>query len=277
MKKKIFTIILILLFLLGLVVLLYPSISNFYNEQVNSYVVSNYSDIVENANAEEYEQIMQEAKDYNEELHSTSKNFISGDPQDSEYINTLDVYNGMMGYIEIEKLGIKLSIYHGTGEDVLQSKIGHLEGSSLPTGEVGNNTVLTGHTGLPSAELFTDLDQMEIGDTFNICILDEVFTYQVFNIVVVEPYQVDELEPIDGKDIVTLVTCTPYGVNSHRLLVQGEQIELIEEEIVVETNSNIDDFDIVKFAPIVVVPIIIILIILIIISHKRDKKHRYKK
>lgn len=193
MKKYISTILIIGVFIVGLLVMLYPSISNWYNEKMNSYVVSNYTGIINSINEEDYAEMLQEARDYNELLHSSSQVFVSGEAQDFQYIETLDVYNGMMGYIVIEEFDVKLSIMHGTDEGVLQTAVGHLEGSSLPTGDIGNHTVLTGHTGLPTAELFTCLSEMEIGDTFQLYILNEVITYEVFNIVVVEPEEVDDL------------------------------------------------------------------------------------
>ncbi|MFI3325755.1 MAG: class C sortase [Clostridia bacterium] len=275
MKKHLPTILIILVFVVGLVIMIYPKFSDWYNSTMNSYVVSGYADIVSDTNEEEFAQILQDAKDYNQELHSLPKQFVTGEAQAEDYIESLDVYNGMMGYIVIDKIGVELPIYHGTDEDVLQTGVGHLEGSSLPTGEIGNNTVLTGHTGLPSASLFTNLTQMEIGDTFELYILDEVYTYEVFNIVVVEPYEVDNLEAIDGKDVVTLVTCTPYGVNSHRLLVQGEQIE-VTEEVVLETSTNIDEneskYSLMPIVIIISAVIIAILVIIIVVWVKKKKK-----
>lgn len=275
MKKHLPTILIVLVFLVGLSVMFYPTVSNWYNERVNSYTVSNYTGVVDDTSQEIFDEMLAEAREYNEELHSITKNFISGEAYDQTYIDTLDVLNGMMGYLVIDKIGVNLPIYHGTDESVLQQAIGHLEGSSLPTGDIGNNTVLTGHTGLPSANLFTNLSDMEIGDTFEIYILNEVFTYEVFNIVVVEPYEVDNLEPIEGKDVVTLVTCTPYGVNSHRLLVQGEQIEVETEEIVVQTDTDVNEeekFELTEYIPYIIGSIIVILIIIIIIFKIKKKR-----
>ncbi len=273
MKKHISTILIIIVFIVGLLVLFYPSISNWYNERMNSHVVSDYAAIIESTSELDFEAMMQAARDYNETLHSLPKQFISGEAQDATYIENLDVNNGMMGYLVIEKLGVKLAILHGTDEDVLQTSVGHLEGSSLPTGDIGNNTVLTGHTGLPSAELFTGLTEMEVGDTFELYILNEVFTYEVFNIVVVEPYEVDNLEAIEGEDIVTLVTCTPYGVNSHRLLVQGKQIEVDRSalETVIETIDT-EGFDIMEYIPIIAGSVILFLLMLIVIAYYKSKR-----
>ncbi|MFI3209406.1 MAG: class C sortase, partial [Eubacteriales bacterium] len=230
MKKRISTVLLVLIFILGLFIMLYPTISNYYNQKMNSYIVTNYVESVSMIDEDAYALYLEEALSYNESLHSIEQEFIAGEAEDQSYIDTLDVLDGIMGYLVIDKIDVNLPIYHGTDESVLQVGVGHLEGSSLPTGEVGNHTVLTGHTGLPSAELLTNLTEMEIGDTFEINVLDEVYTYEVFNIVTIEPSEIDDLERVEDKDIVTLVTCTPYGINSHRLLVQGERIEVEEED-----------------------------------------------
>lgn len=290
MKKYISTILIIGVFIVGLLVMLYPSISNWYNEKMNSYVVSNYTGIINSINEEDYAEMLQEARDYNELLHSSSQVFVSGEAQDFQYIETLDVYNGMMGYIVIEEFDVKLSIMHGTDEGVLQTAVGHLEGSSLPTGDIGNHTVLTGHTGLPTAELFTCLSEMEIGDTFQLYILNEVITYEVFNIVVVEPEEVDDLETVEDKDLVTLVTCTPYGVNSHRLLVQGVQIDKTYQiSEVTETNMVVvENSDTVLYVPtsvliisLVSISSLLVILLILIIRHKykkyQHKKYRYTK
>lgn len=285
MKKRWSTILIVLIFVVGLLVMIYPTVSNWYNEKMSSYVVSNYTQVVDDNDEEYYAQMFEDARAYNEALHSLPKQFISGIAEDEYYINTLDVYDGMMGYIVIDKINLKLPIYHGTDETVLQSGVGHLEGSSLPTGDIGNNTVLTGHTGLPSAELFTYLTEMEVGDTFEIYVLNQVYTYEVYNISVVEPYEVDDLEAIDGKDIVTLITCTPYGVNSHRLLVQGEQVEtIVVEDIVVvpETGNEVNEqekYDYNEYIPIVagVLGLILLIVVIVLIVKRKRKYRRFRK
>ncbi len=224
MKKHLSTLLIVCVFVVGLLVMLYPTISNWYNQRVGSYAIANYADAVDMVDHAAYDQMMQDAAAYNSALHAADSHYISGAAYDPAYISCLDVLDGMMGYVVIDSIGVSLPIYHGTDESVLQSAVGHYEGSSLPTGQLGNHTVLTGHTGYASATLFTNLDQLVVGDTFQVIVLGEVFTYEVYNIAVVEPQALDALATVDGKDIVTLVTCTPYGVNSHRLLVQGEQI-----------------------------------------------------
>lgn len=227
MKKNLSTILIVIVFIIGLGVMLYPTISNWYNQQISSYAIAAYQEAIADISDQEYEAMFEEAREFNSSLTSSIGTFISGSAQDETYQTIFDLYDGMMGYLVIDKIDVYLPIYHGTSSAVLQKGIGHLEGSYLPTGDIGNNTVLTGHTGLPSAELLTDLTELEIGDTFELDILNKTFVYEVFNIVVVEPEEVEALQAVEGKDVVTLVTCTPYGVNSHRLLVQGEQIEVI--------------------------------------------------
>lgn len=288
MKKRLPTVFLILIFVAGILVMFYPTISNWYNQRMSSYVVSNYTKEIDNKSEEEYDAIMEEAREYNQKLNSLPTNFISGVAESQEYIDTLNVLNGMMGYLKIEKINVNLPIYHGTDEGVLQKYVGHLEGSSLPTGDEGNNTVLTGHTGLPTAELLTDLIDMEIGDTFEVVVLNQTFTYEVFNIVVVEPHEVDDLEAIAGKDIVTLVTCTPYGINSHRLLVQGQHIEVYEEPVIEQTeifeepvvSEPESEKNLYVFVPVAIFSIVIVLLIYLniyVYIHNAEYRKNQKK
>ncbi|MFI3170440.1 MAG: class C sortase [Faecalibacterium sp.] len=224
MKKIISNILLVLILLLGLGLICYPTVSNWYNEQVGSYYIKTYQEVVDSTPYELYESIFDAARSYNDTLNAQDPTFVSGVAEDESYIDSLNINNGMMGALVIEKINVSLPIYHGTDEGVLQTSIGHLEGSALPTGTEGEHTVLTGHTGLPSATLLTNLTQLEIGDTFEVHVLNQIYTYEVFELLVVEPHEVDALTPVAGKNLVTLVTCTPYGINSHRLFVQGELI-----------------------------------------------------
>lgn len=276
MAKRLSTIFLVLVFIVGLLIMLYPTISDWYNSRANSYVVSNYIKVVNNSSDDEYNLLLDNAQLYNENLLDTE--FISGTPQDADYINSLNILNGMMGYLKIDKISVNLPIYHGTDESILQKYVGHLEGSSLPTGNVGNHTVITGHTGLPTAKLLTNLDDLEIKDTFDIIVLNKIFTYEVFDIIVVEPYEIDNLQANSKKDIVTLVTCTPYGINSHRLLVQGEQIDMkiIENfEITETTTEQSQKFNLLSYIPIIIISIIIIfLTILNIHVYIQNKSYR---
>lgn len=239
----------------------YPTISNMYNQRVGSYVVGKYEEKVKEK--ENYEELFLEAQEFNQNL--IANKFVNGSIFDEQYQNALNILDGMMGYLVIDKLKIRLPIYHGTTEDVLQKAIGHLEGSHLPTGDLGNSTVLTGHTGLPSADLLTDLVDMEVGDTFKINVLDKVFLYEIFEINVVEPHEIEYLDPISIIDMVTLVTCTPYGINSHRLLVHGMQIPFIEEEEDESTPEDYNDIvnDEVKIPEIIIIATQIIFCVLI--------------
>lgn len=230
--KKIFIIVIsVLVFVLGLAVMFYPTISNWLHEQSASYAISDYWEKASEKTEDEYTLELAAARAYNATLTGDVQSFLEAelqeenDIQNPDYWNTLDEVDGIMGIIEIPAIDVSLPIYHGSDESVLQKGAGHLEGSALPTGDVGNHTVITGHTGLPSAMLFTDLDELVLGDRFYLEILDQVYTYEVTNIYVVLPSETEHLEVQSDKDLVTLVTCTPYGVNSHRLLIQGERVE----------------------------------------------------
>ncbi len=222
-------IVFIILLTLGVSIMLYPIISNYiftnkYNGKITTY---------KNTSLEENEKnkkiMLEEADNYNKELSSIKvfDIFKEKDVETSEkYENTLRVIgDGMMGYLEIPKIDIKLPIFHGTNEQVLQKGVGHLEGTSLPIGGTSTHSVLTGHRGLPSSKLFTDINQLQVGDVFYIYILDNILAYQIDKISVIEPTDISELNLIDGEDYVTLMTCTPYGINTHRLLVRGKRIE----------------------------------------------------
>ncbi len=213
---------------MGIGILAYPTLSEQYNRHLSAQAVANYrQEITENAD-KDYSQLFAQAIAYNQGL-TQPKNEDGTNPSGYDYKECLNISNGMMGYIEIPKIAVSLPIYHGTTENVLQKAVGHLDWTSLPTGEIGNHTVLTGHTGLPSATLFTNVDQLVLGDDFQLNILNETFHYQVTEINVVEPHEVDSLTRDPYKELVTLVTCTPYGINSHRLLVQGERQYLAGE------------------------------------------------
>lgn len=233
MKRKLSIFAFVSVFIIGLLILLYPTISSYYNDIIGSYAITTYENSVSDIKPAEAEAIIDRAEEYNSELLNRPMQFINGEPKDESYKSQLKIseIDKIMGYIEIDKIKLKLPIYHGTGKSVLQKAVGHIEGSSLPIGGVGNHSVLSGHRGLPSAKLFTNLDKMEIGDRITIKFLGEEIDYAVYNIAVVEPEEVDLLAPIADKDLITLVTCTPYGVNSHRLLVQAERTEFIDEEL----------------------------------------------
>lgn len=222
MKKHLSTIIVGIIFFCGLSLFLYPTVSNLYNEYLNRKLIGDYQEVFSNIKPEEYKKAKEDAVAYNENMNNIKKLEELG----LTYEDTLNITgNGIMGYIEIPKISVSLVIYHSLDNDVLQNGIGHVEESALPIGGVSTHCVLAGHTGLPSAKLLTNIDHLKKGDTFYIHVLDEVLTYQVDNISVVEPHEVSKLNVVSGKDYVTLVTCTPYGVNSHRLLVRGVRVQ----------------------------------------------------
>jgi sortase A len=229
-----------LIFLTGICVLLYPSMSEYINAKNQSRVIDTYENNVKDLTPADYSAWWKAAQAYNARLASSGQSLqdaFSTQKQDTsadrsgEYWNLLNVNgDGVMGFITIDKVGIKLPIYHGTGEDALAQGVGHVEGTSLPVGGEATHAVLSAHTGLPSAELFTNVDQLREGDTFQLHILDQVLTYKIDQILTVLPDEVDSLRLVPGEDYVTLVTCTPYGINDHRLLIRGARIPTPETE-----------------------------------------------
>ena len=226
MNKRVLTVIVILMIVTGLSLLLYPTVSDYLRTLAYRRTISSYTASVEQLDDHRYEELLAAARAYNKRLAERGGFTLAlSKEQWAEYISLLDIDNsGVMGYVSVPKVNISLPIYHGTDDSVLQSGVGHLEGSSLPMGGPGTHTVLSAHTGLPSAKLFTSIDQLMEGDTFTVRVLKETLTYQVDQILVVLPYQTDALRIEPEKDYCTLVTCTPYGVNSHRLLVRGHRI-----------------------------------------------------
>lgn len=236
MRKHLSTIVLRLVFLIGLSLLLYPTVSDGWNAFRQTRAIAGYVQQVAELDTNRYSQLWSDAKAYNQSLLEKDNRYLMTDEERAEYESLLNVSgSGMIGYIEIPDIQCTLPIYHGTDEAVLQTAVGHIEGTSLPTGGEGTHCVLSGHRGLPSAKLFTDLDKLAVGDVFRLRVLDEILTYEVDQIRIVEPYEVDALGIEPGKDYCTLVTCTPYGINTHRLLVRGRRIENLEE---VQTNGT---------------------------------------
>ena len=233
MKKKNWSnIILIVVFFVGLSVLLYPTVSDYWNSLHQSRAIATYSDAVEEMDTSDYERMWAEADAYNEELYESGHGLGLAEDEKKEYDSILDVSGtGIMSYIEIPSIKCSLPIYHGTDEAVLQIAVGHIEGSSLPVGGVNTHCVLSGHRGLPSAKLFSDLDKLEEGDLFMIRTLNQTLTYEVDQIRIVLPEEIDDLEIVEGEDLCTLVTCTPYGINTHRLLVRGHRTKYVEEKV----------------------------------------------
>ena len=262
MKKNKNTIIMLLFFFIGLLILLYPAISNYHNEKIGSKAIADYEEILSKYNKEDYSEIFYKAYEYNNKIKKLNSPLISHKTIIG-YENLLNINNdGMIGYITIDKIKVELPIYHGTSEEVLSKSVGHLEGSSLPVGGIGTHSVLSAHRGLPSSKLFTDLDKLEIGDIFTINILNQMLTYEIDKITIVKPNEIEGLKIEEGKDYITLLTCTPYGINTHRLLVRGTRIENAKEKIYITTEAfKINNLIV---TPIVALPIIFILLLIII-------------
>ena len=275
MKKNRSNIILILIFLVGLSVMLYPTVSDYINQKNQSRAVASYSEEVENLSDVDYQAYFDAADDYNRRLAETPDAFYR--PEEvSGYTDTLDVSGtGIMGYITISKIGVELPIYHGTSDGVLQVAAGHLEGSSLPVGGAGTHAVISAHRGLPSAKLFTNLDELEAGDTFTITMLDRVLTYEVDQISIVLPTETDLLQPVEGKDYVTLMTCTPYGINTHRLLVRGKRIENAENQKHIRVTADALRIEPIIVAPALAVPMLLVmLVVMLAVPHLRKRKNQ---
>lgn len=258
-RKHFTTILLVLILLTGVSLLLYPTVSDYWNSFHQSQAIASYVEAVAEIDNTDYEKMWQEAVAYNEKLKDNSGRWTPTDEELEEYERLLNVSDtGIMGYIEIPKIKVSLPIYHGTDEAILQIAIGHIPGSSLPVGGKGTHCVVSGHRGLPSAKLFTDLDQLEEGDLFMMRILDETLTYEVDQVRIVEPEELSDLEIDEDKDLCTLVTCTPYGINSHRLLVRGHRVENLKEDTI-RVTADAQQIDPVMVAPAVAVPLILLL------------------
>ncbi len=261
------TIVLVIILLAGVGILLYPSVSDWWNSMHATRAIAGYVTAVEDLSGQEREAILEAAKEYNSRL-SNGVNFTLTDEQRAEYDSLLDVTGtGIMGYVQITSIGVNLPVYHSVDEAVLQIAVGHIPGSSLPVGGERTHAILSGHRGLPSAKLFSDLDQMVEGDTFTINILDQTTTYMVDQIRIVLPEETDELAITDGKDYCTLVTCTPYGINTHRMLVRGKRIDnIIGEVVVVSEAVRIPNYIV---APAICIPLLFIILLIMLIYYRR--------
>ncbi len=272
-KSVIPTIILIVVFLAGLSLLLYPTVSDYWNSLHQSRAVTEYAQQVAELDDDKYEQLLADARSYNQTLLHKADRYEMTEEEQTEYESLLNVSgDGMIGYIEIAKIGCSLPIYHGTDEAVLQIAVGHIAGSSLPVGGESTHCVLSGHRGLPSAKLFTDLDQLETGDTFVLRVLDETLTYEVDQILIVEPYETSALEIEEGKDYCTLVTCTPYGINTHRLLVRGHRVDNEASASSVRVTADAMQIEPIIVAPLVAVPMLLVLLIWLLVSTRKKKR-----
>ena len=269
MKKQLPNIILALVFIIGLCIFLYPSVSELINSWMQSKEISKYENLVSELSFEEYDKMIADAREYNNTLIGGNLTQNIEKTQKEKYNKLLSLDStGIMGYLYISKIDVRLPIYHGTDESTLQIGIGHLEGSSLPVDSQSQHVIISGHTGLPSSKLLTDLVELEVGDEFKIDVLNQRYTYEVDQILVVEPNETDSLELVEGKQYATIITCTPYGVNTHRLLVRG----FLKEDIVdADISGDAVVLDSNMLIPIISIPLIIILFI-IMINIRRKRK-----
>ena len=266
------TVFLVLLLLAGVSLLLYPSLSDYWNSMHQTRAIASYAETVSQLDTAQYDEMWKAAQDYNRSLAQRETAFALTDEQKVAYESLLDVSGlGVMGYIEIPEIDCSLPIYHGTEESVLQVAVGHLEWTSLPVGGEGTHCVLSGHRGLPSAKLFTNLDKLAVGDTFLLRVLDEVLTYEVDQILIVEPEQVDALGIVPGEDYCTLVTCTPYGINTHRLLVRGHRVENTPEAARMHVTADATQFDPLLVAPVLAIPVLLLLLIILLLPKRQSK------
>mgnify|MGYP005888461049 FL=1 len=273
MKNRHSTILLILILLIGLSLMLYPSFADWWNSFHSSRSIANYVEQVANIDDAKYEELWDAAWDYNQSLLHRPNDFLLSDEQQEIYKSLLDFGgNGIMGYIEIPMIDVMLPIYHGTKESVLQIAVGHLDWTSLPVGGAGSHCVVSGHRGLPSARLFTDLDKLKVGDVFMLHVLNEILTYEIDQILIVEPQDTDPLLIEPGKDLCTMITCTPYGVNSHRMLVRGHRIESQEEAKVIRITADAVRIEPLMVAPFVAVPILLVLTIILLLPKQKKGK-----
>ena len=271
LRKNFTTIFLIAALLMGLCLLVYPTFSDWWNSMHQSRAIAVYAENVAQIDNSHYEQMLADAHAYNDELALLpQRQWKLTDEELERYSSVMDVTgSGIMCYIEIPKIKCSLPIYHGVEDTVLQIAVGHIPGSSLPIGGESTHSVLSGHRGLPSARLFTDLDKLVVGDTFLINVLDETLTYEVDQILIVEPYDLASLEIVPGQDLVTLVTCTPYGVNTQRLLVRGHRIETAAEARTVRVPADAVQIDPTLVAPAVAAPILLLLFLIALIPKKK--------
>ena len=273
MKKRLPNIVLVAIFVIGLSLILYPALSDYWNSFHQTVAIATYTEAVEQIDDNTYQEMREAAKQYNDRIPNDVSRWVLNDEEKAEYKQLLDVSGtGIMGYIQIPSLGCEFPIYHGVDESVLRIAIGHIEGSSLPIGGVGTHTVLSGHRGLPSAKLFSDLDEMAEGDVFFLQVMDETLTYEVDKISIVLPNDLEQLEIEDDESYCTLVTCTPYGINSHRLLVRGRQVETVDGGASIRVMADAIQIKPVIVAPIVAIPMLFLLLVFLLMQPKKNKK-----
>ena len=261
-------------FLIGISVLLYPSFSNYWNSKTQSRAIVDYESVLEYLEPEDYSAIFQAAYDYNEALYAVEYPLLNHKEVPGYYEALKIEGTSIIGYVKIDKIGVELPIYHGTSDEVLNIGVGHLEGSSLPVGGESTHSVMSAHRGLPSAKLFTNLDRLEPGDTFRITVLDQVLTYQVDQVKVITPKEIADLQIVEGKDYCTLFTCTPYGINTHRLLVRGIRIETITEKPVIYVGNEAFRIEPMLVTPAVAAPMILAFLVHLMVKYREPPKKK---
>ena len=270
LRKNLVTIILLGMIVVGLGLIAYPSVADWWNSFHQTRAVAAYASKIADMSHEEYDKILNEAAEYNKQIAETGVRWQMSDEEIQEYNSILDITGtGIMAYIDIPKIHVQLPIYHGTDDTILQIAVGHITGSSLPVGGETSHCIVSGHRGLPSAKLFSDLDELVVGDLWTVNVLDQTLTYEVDQIRVVLPTDLNYLEMEDGKDYCTLVTCTPYGVNTHRLLVRGHRVPNVQGNARVTADAL--QIEPAYVAPFIGIPIILILIVMLIIATRKKK------
>ena len=270
-KRNLLTAVMIAGMLVGVFLLLYPSVANYWNSFHQSRAIASYTEIVSNMSREDYKKILDSAREYNKGITETGIRWVFTDADKAAYEKELKVDDsGIMGYVSIPKFHVRAPIYHGTEETILQVAIGHIENSSLPVGGKGTHTMISGHRGLPSARLFTDIDKMKEGDTWTITVLNETLTYECDQIRIVLPEDLSDLAIEEDKDLCTLITCTPYGVNTHRLLVRGHRVPNANGSA--DITADAIQIEPIYIAPFLAFPMIIILLILLLLSTRKAKR-----
>ncbi|MBO5767051.1 MAG: class C sortase [Clostridia bacterium] len=273
MKKRGTTVILLIVLIVGLSLLLYPTFANWWNSMHQSRAVASYVENVANIDEEQYAHLWEDALNYNKSLSTRSNSYLLSDEQREKYNQVLDIGGlGIIGYVEIPSINVTLPIYRGTDESVLQVAVGHLEWTSLPVGGESSHCVVSGHRGLPSAKLFTNLDKLVVGDVFMFRVLDEILTYEVDQILIVEPNETQALQIVEGEDLCTLVTCTPYGINSHRLLIRGHRIENLEEAATIRVTADATQIEPIIVAPLLTIPMLLVLLIVLLIPKPKRRR-----
>ena len=271
-KRNLLTVVMTAGLITGVFLLLYPSIANYWNTFHQTRAIASYTETVSHMSKEDYKKILGSAREYNKKLAETGMRWVMSDAEKAEYNKELNIGGeGVMGHISIPKFHIRCPIYHGTDEAVLQIAIGHIEGTSLPVGGESTHTAISGHRGLPSARLFTDIDKIKEGDTWTITVLNETLTYECDQIRIVLPDDLSNLQIEEGKDLCTLITCTPYGINTHRLLVRGHRVRNANGSA--DVTADAIQIEPIYIAPFLAGPILLILIIVLLISTKRAKRY----